>query len=93
MSRVVLFLGGRKKLREPRRLADDERQHARRERIERAGMADLHSIGDRPSSIAERRRMHGDDVVRRRSGRLVDDDDAVGKKRSDPMCSVYEVHG
>ena len=48
MSRFVLLLGGRQKLREARRLADDERQHARRERIERAGVADLRLAGCPP---------------------------------------------
>ena len=53
MSASYSFSARREKLREPRRLADDERQHAGRERIERAGMADLHR-----RSRADRARAH-----------------------------------
>ncbi len=67
---VFLFVGG-KKLRQAGRLAEDEREDARRERIERTRVPNFLYARDAPR--------HGDDVVRRGSRRLVDDKDAVRK--------------
>ena len=52
-----------------RPVAEEDRQHARRERIERAAVAD--ALGRRQAAD------EGDDVVRGRAGRLGDDEDAV----------------
>ena len=67
--RFVGLVAGGEELRQPRRAADHERQHAGRHRIERAGVADA-----RDAQRAPRER---DDVVRRRALRLVDDEDAI----------------
>ena len=71
---VVVLVGAAQELREPRRAAEDERQHAGRQRIERAGVAD--------AALAERAPRRGDDVVRRRPGGLVDDEHAVHADRA-----------
>ena len=77
--RFVLFFGRRQKLRKAGGFADDQRQHPGRERIERAGMPNLGLAG--LSSGARRAKEgaahDGDDVVRRWSRRLVDDNYAV----------------
>ena len=65
---VFLLVDGQE-LREPRRPADHQRQHAGRQRIERAGVADPRDA-DRPPHPRH-------DVVRRGSGGFVDDQDAV----------------
>ena len=54
----------------PRGPPDEHRQDAARERVERAAVADPTHPGQAPDE--------GHDVVRRRSHRLVDDEDAVG---------------
>ena len=62
---------------DPRRVAQEDRQHAGRERIERAAMPDPFGRGQ----PADER----DDVVRGRAGRLGDDEDAVEAR--DPATS------
>ena len=68
-DRFVGLVAGAQESSQPRRTADDERQHARRQRIERAGVPDPPLAQDAPHSR--------DDVVRRGTGRLVDDEQAV----------------
>ena len=54
---------------DPRAVAEEDRQHARRERIERPAVPDALRGGQPPDE--------GDDVVRGRAGRLGDDEDAI----------------
>jgi hypothetical protein len=78
--RVVLLVGRGQELREARGFAEHERQHPRRQRIECTRVTDFHDrrgVGHRRSPEADRPPHHRDDVVRRRSCGLVDDDDAV----------------
>ena len=71
--RTVRLLARGQEAREPRRAAEAQRQDARREGVERARVADA----PRP----ERAARAVDDVVRRRAGGLVDDEDAVHGSR------------
>ena len=74
-SRLIFFLCAREKLREPRRTANKDDQHARRKRIERARVPDSTLAQDAPDS-----RHH---VVRSPTGGFVYDKDAVHKLISD----------
>src|SRR5439155_14023534 len=65
----IILLAAAQERCESSRASDDERQHARRQRIERARMADARSV-QRPPYARH-------DVVRRRSRGFVDDEDAV----------------
>ncbi len=69
---VVALAASHIKLREARGAPEQQHQNARRQRIERAEMADL----PKPDDAA-----HGfDDVVRRPAARLVDDQGAVQRR-------------
>ena len=70
--RVVALAASRVKLREPRGAAEQQHQHAGRQRIERAQMADLAESEDAAHGV--------DDVVRRPALRLVDDQGAVERR-------------
>jgi hypothetical protein len=65
---IALRIAGQEP-REPRRLAEHERQHAGRHRIERAGVTDARYAQQPPHA--------GNDVVRGRTFGLVDDEEAV----------------
>ncbi len=67
--RDVLFVGAAHERRQPCRPADDEREHTRRERIERAGVP--------YASEADRAADDGHDVMGRRAGGFVDDENTV----------------
>ena len=67
--RFVFLVGAAQERRQPGRASDDEREHACRERIERPGMADPRRA-ERPPDPRH-------DVMRRRTGRFVDDQDTV----------------
>ena len=68
IARVVFLVGAAQERREPRRAADDERQHAGRERIERAGVADAR-VRQRAPHDARRRRARSARPACRRRGR------------------------
>ena len=67
--REVLLVGAAHERRQPCRPADDEREHTRRERIERSGMT--------YASEADRAADDRHDVVGRRAGGFVDDENTV----------------
>jgi hypothetical protein len=68
-DRLVFLLVLIEKLREPRRFADEYHHHSGRERIECAGVADAFRL--------ERATDAGDDVVRRDTRGLIDDQQSV----------------
>ena len=67
--RPVRLVVGQVVLDQPRGTAEEDRQHASRERIERAAVPDASHAGQAPDD--------GDHVVRGGPGGLVDDEDAV----------------
>src|SRR5262249_12143238 len=67
--RDVRLLVGHQELREPRRVAHEHHEQSRRQRIERAGVADARGLQGAAHD--------GHDVVRRRAGGFVDEKGAV----------------
>jgi hypothetical protein len=77
--RHVLLLVRDEELRQPRRVADEDDEQARRQGVERPGVADARDL----QRTADER----NDVVRGRAGRLVDEQRTVHKKG--PQSAVY----
>jgi hypothetical protein len=67
-GRVVALVGHRQVPEQARRAVDADDEHARRHRVQRAGVTDLAGTGEPPQP--------GHHVVRGAPGRLVDDDDS-----------------
>ena len=72
--RGVLLVAPDEERQQLRRLVDAEHEHARRHRVERAGVADAARVREAPHAA--------DDVVRGPSGGLVDEDEPVGRLRT-----------